>query len=602
MSKKPNEEKFLDDLFKTLKRYGYTGNTVESSEALSSSLTSPQITSPNNNVKTGNVDNTKYNKNCLISCNTGLSIGHKVLIQIGQSDISTLSEKIYKLSDNQKQTLAILGVVKDIVKKFYEEYKDNHLIDKKNYESELSIKIDDIVNEIECNENQLTVLEQKFNSEIRDLQGVCDEILLAVEGCYKTLGDQGEKIDDIGEKIDDIKELIQTYIKLAESRHLEVMSALYRKENNNRQDNLPHGLDLSVIAKMFKSIKDIKAKMKEQISKDDIKDIVSTEIGELNSAIIKINENIGNINSKADDILQTANGCYELAINNHDLLISLKNDNEKLFREVEGVRSKLDTFSSQLALAKDVEKRQSNNDNVVTLSKDEYNAMQTAVNELKNEVSGILSTGKSSNKPCPFCGYKTERVVFNNECGCNICGHTFTETNPLIKKTNSQIKQDLENEQNTNLLKKEKEEEKAGKNWREIHTVELENVSEGPKEGLYRMKFSKFSVNSHGVLVIPPKYNYNYTLYPQKGEQDKTIKKIAFCEPNTDDKDGKEQMKKVKTLILPQGVELEKFHEVYPFADMENLDRVLQFTDEKETELRDDILKEIKGLTKSAQV
>ena len=113
------------------------------------------------------------------------------------------------------------------------------------------------------------------------------------------------------------------------------------------------------------------------------------------------------------------------------------------------------------------------------------------------------------------------------------------------------------------------------------------NIGNG-KFNLYRMKLNKDTVSGMGVLIIPDKTFDN-----------KKVSKIAFCQPNTDDKNSQERLSRVETLFFESGLEKElsnKFDKKYPFSEITGLRRVMCWNSKKNCyEENNKILLKIKG-------
>lgn len=166
------------------------------------------------------------------------------------------------------------------------------------------------------------------------------------------------------------------------------------------------------------------------------------------------------------------------------------------------------------------------------------------IKKLNKEIAELKSNGKWVSQPCPYCGSREERMLIAGKCRCDICGHSFTGIDPNISDiSDEQVKADMAKPNKDN-------EDKEATEWRKRHTAQMERVSIDVGKCLYRIKLEEDTVSSKGVLIIPPKCN--------RGE---SIETIDFCQPNVGDKDGEKRIKKVKTLILPKGIDLGKYND-----------------------------------------
>ena len=199
----------------------------------------------------------------------------------------------------------------------------------------------------------------------------------------------------------------------------------------------------------------------------------------------------------------------------------------------------------------------------------EFEKLRTQLNETLHELEIATSTGEMSPiLPCRYCGTKAERKIIGGECVCTVCGHRYHLDPNISEFTDKQIETDIQRVQYHSAMDKENERVVA---WKKLHTAELEEVSPGVHSGLYRMKLDKYTVSRNGVLIIPNK------TWDLKDEDKPNITEIAFCQPNTYDKEGLEQLSRVRTLFLSEGIKVTEYGGEKPFSQIKGLEKIMKW-------------------------
>lgn len=397
---------------------------------------------------------------------------------------------------------------------------------------------------------RLQKIQERLTAEIEDLCGLCENILFWSRETHNLCKTQLTSICTSQENMEKYINTIFSeggifaqYMQLAEIRHKELMSALSR--TNKEESLLSPQLDLRDIATMFEWIKDIPSQMQNESA--TLEDVVSNHVNELSCQIYKIKQIIDHIEDQGAEILKQTAESLAIAI---DTNIRIKGTEPKL-NEILKILKNRDTYRAQ------VDSTSNEEDRIKYAAKIEQVELQLQkkIRELEIERSNGQVT---PNMPCLFCGYKAERKVIGGECVCSVCGHRFTDISPDISNVSD-------------------EQVKKGSDWKILHTAELEKVSEDIGNTLYRMRIGPYTVSSAGVLIIPSRDNTG-----------KRISKVAFCQPNTDDKKGNEMLLKVRKLFLGDGVTLSEFNGRYPFAEIIGLESVMKrdgdgFVEDQET-------------------
>lgn len=358
-----------------------------------------------------------------------------------------------------------------------------------------------------------------------------------IEGVYEKLKKSKEQIENIDKKIEELKSQGKS--------NSEEMDGLKKQLESLKNEEKKYNQQILILQNEMKGALDIIVKDFQEIKKLQVDTIqMNSEVykevmrfrGDAMSEIYKI---INYFEDKKDDP-------------------ALKG----LLTEIEGLKSEIDKLESELEKA-------------------------------RLKLLHMSSSGTSVDVVCKFCGHKTKRVLIDGKCICDFCGNHFncTDIDPNINdKSNNKILEDLAKNDDNDDARVEK--------WQKKHTAVLEKVQYKNEDGLYRIKLNKDSVSRTGVLIIPPTYSFS-----QKAndlESKRKVTNISFCEPNTDDKDSLNLIKRVKILILPKDVKLSKFNGVFPFRQMESLEKVFQYVSQTETEPKDKICRMIKEANKGA--
>lgn len=556
-----NSEKIKKKIEKKLKKYGYTF--------------------PSSNVTQDNTGS---------QVNNGILVGD---MHFGGITVQQLADYIEpKLNDlNTKLTAAVDVLISDVVRIITDTYHNSLLVaDSKEVEltiKDIVCKQKDLIEEIKnisenCNNlkdikeanKQLKEYLSHIESEIKNLFRLCEDILYSVRLAYKLCSDNNVGIKANGELIKEVKEFITSYIRSAEIRYEQIYFAIQTSVQANKEQtgSVPSYLDMSVIAEMFGVIKKIKEK---QDAGEDIKEYISLTINDINAQneqvltdIKLLQENSRASIDKANEIIALGKDTNHVVKDTNDVVKKTDRGVEELNIKVEILTKEVESYKKQYQVNSEIEGVQNTifDQNLqgkkLEEAQEKIKELQKQKEALDDEVAKFSSNGEKSLSPCPNCFTKEARYVINGYCECSICGHCFENISPNIyNKIDEEIEKDLE------PWKKDDQ-------WRKDHHALLEQVSEnigGKKFNLYRMKLDKNTVSNAGALIIP------FETYDKK-----PVSKIAFCQPNTDDKAGQERLSKVKTLIFEAGLEKELcdgFDGKYPFSinGIPNLTKVMKW-------------------------
>lgn len=403
-------------------------------------------------------------------------------------------------------------------------------------------KIDNI---LASNDNQKTELEklrEEIISSIVALCNLCEDILYNVKLVRK-------QCEANGIYIKEIKELLTNYIKAAELRNKELLSAIRISAQAGKDEILPTHLATDKIAEMFAAIKEIK----ERVDRGDkITNVVKEYNYNLKVQINEMSDNIKNIDRKADDILR--------AVAQSEMRI--RADIQKIGQEIADCKSEIADLKAANVNGKiDKETEKRIKDYEVKIA--EWQGMLENAN---NKLLEVLSKGAISHMSCPYCGYKPAkaRMVVGGYCRCENCGKQFIDLSPDVSNvTDEKAKKDLFALLDETPKQTESEEQiKRAEEWKKRHTAKLEHVSPNVHSGLYRMQLDEYTVSSNGILIIPNK------TYDGK----EAISEISFCQPNTDDTEGQQRLKQVKTVILSPGVRFGEYNGEEPFKGITRIE------------------------------
>lgn len=421
------------------------------------------------------------------------------------------------------------------------------------------------------------------------LSKTCEQTLyysrLTHELCVKLFGEVVGIKELLVKEIFGEDGVFQRTINLAEKRYEQLASAA-SKAATKEASAIPAGLDQRDIVAMFNWIKEIYDK-----------GVGTSEITELiNAHKQDLQEQLRNIDAKLDsiknDISATRNNSVKILEQEARALNMLKEIGEEtvahrkqieaLTTEVSELKDQIKELESKLNGKTDpVERKQIEKE--LRASEDELLRKQRELEQAEIDkkllqdkyLSCVGDPKELIESSCPFCGYRALRKVIGGKCSCEACGHPFTGLDPNVKDiSDDKLLEGLQSQDKTD-----------GEQWRTRHMARLEKVG----EGFYRMKIEPYTVSSKGVLIIPPFDTASDTPEGDKKNWHKgdRISQIDFCEPNTNDAESWKVLKErtVKTLLLPEGVEIGKYNEVIPFSEMkDSLIRVLRYGSNEEAE------------------
>ena len=428
-------------------------------------------------------------------------------------------------------------------------------------------KIIDIVKSQEKVTKQFAGLKSDIEAEIENLYSLCGDILYCVRLVYQQCNINNTDIKDV-------KDLIISYIKLAELRDKQLSSAIETsvKANEDQAEIIPSHLAMDKIAEMFAVIKEIKEK---QDKGEDVRGFISQYNEDLQTQYNQIVDDIDSMKKFNAESEKRASEILDLA---RDTNIGVKEANKKLYTlhsEIEAIKDLLKNKSeilSQLNKEGDVIAGSNLQGEALAEAHATINKLQTQLQIVESKLAEIVSNGNKAEFPCPHCLTKEERYIINGHCECTVCGHRFKDISPNVRdKTDEEIKND----------------------WIKDHSAQLEQVSEdigNKKYNLYRMELKKYTVSNNGALVIPSE-TFDH----------KKVTNIAFCRPNTNDKESQDRLLNVKTLLFESGLEkqlINDFNGNYPFSvsDLPKLTKVMIWDKKSRCYIEDkNTLKKLRG-------
>lgn len=404
-------------------------------------------------------------------------------------------------------------------------------------------------------------LQDEVKSSITALCKLCEDILYSVRLAYKQCKDNNIEINAV-------KELISNYIKAAELSNERILAAIQTLTDNQEEKILPTHLAINKIAEMFAVIKEISEKQK---AGEAVGDVISGSVDEVNNRCKQIQCDIDEIRACTDNGNKKADEILRLARNVDEGVKEANNKLDEVQQQLQEANDKLNKLSTEYQA---VANCQAKMDSAISSDEREkleceFEKLRTQLNETLHELEIATSTGEMSPiLPCRYCGTKAERKIIGGECVCTVCGHRYHLDPNISEFTDKQIETDIQRVQYHSAMDKENERVVA---WKKLHTAELEEVSPGVHSGLYRMKLDKYTVSSNGVLIIPNK------TWDLKDEDKTNITEIAFCQPNTYDKEGLEQLSRVRTLFLSEGIKVTEYGGEKPFSQIKGLEKIMKW-------------------------
>lgn len=415
------------------------------------------------------------------------------------------------------------------------------------------------------------------------------ELSTLVKKNSKGIAKIGDKVEAIDDKFETLKEIVLSFLQTAEIQHEEYQSARTVMEQRYKELSSPSpGLYAQTIADMHEWLQELSGKSVEEIEKsiDEKSSELSQKYNEADeklNAIKKLVADYGEaqkegqkkleeqLSLKAGEILQREAELYGLALDTnatvHDTNAKVDDIAATLYMILEEIRKSSWPDSRKAESTEQVQRLMDENaDRVANL--------QVQIFELAEKLKIEKSSGADRDeRACPWCGYYDNRKIIGDECVCGICGHRF----PV---------KDVDPNMRYRWFTPEQEQEMISR-WKENHTAVLEKVSENK----YRMKIPSRAVGDDKILIIPSEFTY-----PQDAE-DKTITRIDFCQPNTDDEEGRKQLLNVKKLFLEGGIKIGEFHDVVPFSEIKGLEKVMTMKWDVKgfKEAADNTLEKIKG-------
>ncbi len=407
--------------------------------------------------------------------------------------------------------------------------------------------------------SKLNESKEQINAEIKSLSRMCEDILYNVRLAYEQCKDN--KIE-----IEAVKGLISNYIKVAELSNKRLLDAIQALSNDEQQKILPSHLAMDKIAEMFAVIQEI-------IKKEESGGILCQIVEQYNANIISqytaIKSDIAILQGTEQQSLNKSIEILQLTKAANEGVKEANNKLDILQQKLTEATGKLEQLSNEYQA---VANCQTQIDSAISSDEREkleceFEKLRKKLNETLHELEIATSSGEmSAILPCRYCDTKAGRKIIGGECVCTVCGHRYHLVDPNISEfSDKQIETDIQEVYNYCTSYKENE---MGVAWKKLHIAELEEVSPDVYSGLYRMRLGKYTVSSNGVLIIP-----------NKTWDDKKITEIAFCQPNTNDKEGQERLLQVKTLFLSEGITVTEYDGEKPFTKtkFKGLEKVMKW-------------------------
>lgn len=515
------------------------------------------------------------------------------------------------LSEIQKDNLLAHGQIHeqvgDLIKILEERISQN--------DSNAITAVKEILNKTEANvAAELQELNEHLQLDTRKTLVCCEEILTQIrwgnehiEELATLVKENSKGIATIGDKVEALKEIVLSFLRFAEKQHEEYQSA--RAVMKQRYEKLSSpGLDAQTITDMHEWLQELSGKSVEEIKKsiDEKSSELTQKIGEISGQLGEIEVLVKKygqaqkdgqerleeqLSQKAGEILQREAKLYGLALDIKGGIEAVQRQIDNCMEQLADIKREIRNLVDEKAKLEqtgaDPEKVDLKQKKIDGLAK-EVDRLSLTIDTLLETIAILQSNGKQEfhKEICPFCQVEERRPAVGTQCECLVCGNIFTIDEP-IDPNMSGISDERVQKDAMQLVERHRREKRSknkydGEDWRTRHTVELERVSGDQNKFLYRMKWPLHACED-GILIIPSKDN--------AGEK---ITTIDFCQPNTDDEEGRERLSKVKKLFLSAGIKIGRFNDVPPFSEISELDKVMTQTDIGFTE-NEEQRKKIKG-------